>query len=426
MIFTVKSFYGITVGKFRDFLVRKLSKDNKDEYPYTFFKELEDSLNIIEDIKQIGHNFLGKIKEFTPVENLFLVIFDQETGKFKVSNSIGFEEEKINKVFFLSKDPLAKWLKVNKTHLYIPEKSGVLRFLAKKERELLENLNIELCFPLVSMNRLIGIIFIGPKTKKKKFTKQELAIISTLTPQAGIALENAILYKEKRERFKRMSRADKLATIGELAAGAAHEIRNPLTAIQSSLQYLSTKIHAEKENKLLTNALQETGRINEILSALLSFSRPSEIKKEENNIIEILEESLDLISIQSNKYKIKITRDYPNTPLLLNSDKAQLKQLFLNILLNSAQAMNSGGELKIEVHPKDNHKILITVTDTGEGIPEDKLDNIFDPFFTTKSGGTGLGLSICYGIIESHKGEIEVKSKVGQGTTISITLPLDF
>ncbi len=414
------------MGKFRDFLVRKLSKDNKDEYPYTFFKELEDSLNIIEDIKQIGHNFLGKIKEFMLVENLFLVIFDQETGKFKVSNSIGFEEEKINKVFFLSKDPLAKWLKVNKTHLYIPEKSGVLRFLAKKERELLENLNIELCFPLVSMNRLIGIIFIGPKTEKKKFTKQELAIISTLTPQAGIALENAILYKEQRERFKRMSRADKLATIGELAAGAAHEIRNPLTAIQSSLQYLSTKIHAEKENKLLTNALQETGRINEILSALLSFSRPSEIKKEENNIIEILEESLDLISIQSNKYKIKITRDYPNTPLLLNSDKAQLKQLFLNILLNSAQAMNLGGELKIEVHPKDNHKILITVTDTGEGIPEDKLDNIFDPFFTTKSGGTGLGLSICYGIIESHKGEITVKSKVGQGTTVLITLPLDF
>lgn len=414
------------MGKFRDFLVRKLSKDNKGEYPYYFFRELESSLNIIEDIKQIGHNFLGKIKEFTPVENLFLVIFDQETGKFKVSNSIGFEEEKINKVFFLSKDPLAKWLKVNKTHLYIPENSGVLRFLAKKEKELLENLNIDLCFPLVSMNRLIGIIFIGPKAEKKKFTKQELAIISTLTPQAGIALENAILYKEQRERFKRMSRADKLATIGELAAGAAHEIRNPLTAIQSSLQYLSTKIQGEKEKNLVTNALQETRRINEILSALLSFSRPSEIKKEENNIIEILEESLDLISIQSNKYKIKITRDYPNTPLLLNSDKAQLKQLFLNILLNSAQAMNLGGELKIEVHPKDNHKILITVTDTGEGIPEDKLDNIFDPFFTTKSGGTGLGLSICYGIIESHKGEIEVKSKVGQGTTISIILPQDF
>ncbi len=88
--------------------------------------------------------------------------------------------------------------------------------------------------------------------------------------------------------------------------------------------------------------------------------------------------------------------------------------------------MKEGGELKIEVHLKHNHNILITVTDTGKGIPEDKLDNIFDPFFTTKSGGTGLGLSICYGIIESHKGEIEVKSKVGQGTKISIILPQDF
>jgi len=414
------------MGKFRDFLIEKLSKDTQDNYPYFFFKELEDSLNIIEDIEQIGHNFLGKIKEFIPVEKLFLVIFDQESGKFKVSNSIGFEEEFIKKVFFLSTSPLAKWLKVNKVHFYIPEQPGVLRFLTKKEKEQLETLGIELCFPLVSMNRLIGIIFIGQKAEKKKFSKQELAIISTLTPQAGIALENAILYKEQRERFRRMSRADKLATIGELAAGAAHEIRNPLTAIQSSLQYLSTKIQTEKENKLLTNALEETGRINEILSALLSFSRPSEIKKERNNIIEIIEDSLDLISIQAKKSKIKITRNYPPTPILLNSDKAQIKQLFLNIMLNSAQAMTLGGELKIEVQPKNNHKILITVTDTGDGIPEDKLDNIFDPFFTTKSGGTGLGLSICYGIIESHKGEIEVKSKVGQGTTISILLPQDF
>jgi len=414
------------MGFFQDYLVSKLSKDKPDDYPYSFFREMEDSLNIIEDIEQIGHNFLGKIKEFIPVEKLFLVIFDQESGKFKVSNSIGFEENEINKVFFLSTGPLAKWLKVNKTHLYIPEHSGVLRFFSKKENEQLETLNIELCFPLVSMNRLIGIIFIGPKAEKKKFTKQELAIISTLTPQAGIALENAVLYKEQRERFRRMSRADKLATIGELAAGAAHEIRNPLTAIQSSLQYLSTKIQTEKEKKLLTNALKETGRINEILSALLSFSRPSEIKKEKNNIIEILEDCLDLISIQANKFKITTTHDYPATPILLNSDKAQLKQLFLNILLNSAQAMKKGGELKITVHPKDNEKILVTVTDTGEGIPEGKLDNIFDPFFTTKKGGTGLGLSICYGIIEAHQGEIEVKSKVDQGTTVLITLPLDF
>jgi len=95
------------MGKIQDFLVSTFSKDKKDNYPYYFFKELEDSLNIIEDIEQIGHNFLGKIKEFIPVEKLFLVIFDQESGKFRVSNSIGFEEDEIKSIFFLSTDPLA-------------------------------------------------------------------------------------------------------------------------------------------------------------------------------------------------------------------------------------------------------------------------------------------------------------------------------
>ena len=395
-------------------------------YPWFFFKELEDSLKIIEDIEQIGHNFLGKIKEFIPVERLLLVIFDQGQGKFKVSNYMGYDENVVKNVVFLGTDPLVKWLKVNKTHLYIPEQPGVFDFLTEEEKNRLETFHIELCFPLVSMNRLIGIIFLGPKTGNIKFTKQELTVISALTPQAGIALENAVLYKEQRERFRRMSRADKLATIGELAAGAAHEIRNPLTAIQSSLQYLSTKISSEKEKNLLENALKETSRINEILTALLSFSRPSEIKKEKNNIIDICEESLDLIAIQAKKGKIEISRTFPDTPVLLTCDRAQIKQLFLNIFLNSVQAMPEGGELKLEVTLLDKQKILVDVSDSGGGIAESDLDKIFDPFFTTKKGGTGLGLSICYGIVESHRGEIEVKSRDGQGTTVLIKLPLDF
>ncbi|MGD2246587.1 MAG: ATP-binding protein [Candidatus Aminicenantes bacterium] len=411
------------MNKFIQTLSNKLSGKPPKVYPWFFFKELEDSLNIIEDIQQIGNNFLGKIKEFIPVKKLILVIFDQDQGKFKVSNFIGYEENDVRKIVFLRNEPLVKWLKVNKTHFYIPEQPGVFRFLDEEEKKLLETLDIELCFPLVSMNRLMGIIFIGPKDERIKFTKQELTIISSLTPQAGIALENAVLYKEQRERFRRMSRADKLATIGELAAGAAHEIRNPLTAIQSSLQYLGSKMKAEKERKLLNNALKETDRINAILSALLSFSRPSEIKKENNNIIEIFEECLDLISIQAIKWKIDVLREYPKTPVFLSSDRAQLKQLFLNIFLNSVQAMKGGGELKIEISSLDNHKLLFTVTDTGEGIAEENLDKIFDPFFTTKKGGTGLGLSICYGIVESHQGEIEVKSQRNQGTIVLIKLP---
>jgi signal transduction histidine kinase len=395
-------------------------------HPWLFFKEMESSLNLIEDIDQISLNFLGRIKEIIPLKKLLLITYDQDLGKFKVSNSLGHDESELKKFLFNRGDRLMKWLKINQTYFYLKEQPGVLDYLSKKEKDTLTALSIEVCYPLISMNRLIGVIFLGAKENNENFSKQELSLILSLMPQTGIALENAILYKEQRERFRRMSRADKLATIGELAAGAAHEIRNPLTAIKSSLQYLKPRSRDEKENRLLDSALEETERIDEILSGLLSFSRPSEIKKEKGNLSETLEESLQLISFQLKKQKIKVTRDFPSSPLYLKGDKAQLKQVFLNLFLNSLQAMKDGGELKIEVSLSEGGGALVAITDTGEGIPEENLDKIFDPFFTTKKGGTGLGLSICYGIVQSHQGEIEVKSKVGQGTTALVKLPLSY
>ncbi|OGD17755.1 MAG: hypothetical protein A2W03_11815 [Candidatus Aminicenantes bacterium RBG_16_63_16] len=394
-----------------------------DAYPWHIFKELEDSLNLIEDFDQIALNFLGKIKESLAVDNLALLIYDQDIGKFRVSASMG-SLPGVKSISFSSADPLVKWLKVNKTHLSLRDQPGVLDYLTAREREILETLGAQLCYPIISMNRLIGILFVGAKTERKLFSKQELSFIALLTPQTGIALENALLYREQRERFRRMLRADKLATIGELAAGAAHEIRNPLTAIKSSLQYLEGKSQDETARKLLGTALEETGRIEEILSGLLSFSRPSEIKKERHDLLESLDESLDLIAYQARKQKVRIAKELPQSPLYINGDKSQLKQLFLNLFLNSLQAMPQGGELKLEAGPADGKDVLVTVTDTGEGIPEENLDRVFDPFFTTKKGGTGLGLSICYGIVRSHEGNIEVRSQPGRGTTVLTKLPL--
>lgn len=222
-----------------------------------------------------------------------------------------------------------------------------------------------------------------------------------------------------------MLRADKLATIGELAAGAAHEIRNPLTAVKSSLQYLQDKNPDETARKLLAAALEETGRIEEILSGMLSFSRPSEIKKERHDLLETLRECLELISFQARKNKVAIVQANPAAPIVLAADRSQLKQLFLNILLNAVRAMPAGGEIRVQASVPDGVKALVSVADTGEGILEENLDRIFDPFFTTKKGGTGLGLSICYGIVKSHEGEIEVKSRPGQGTTVIVKLPLE-
>jgi signal transduction histidine kinase len=386
-------------------------------------REFAESLNLIEDFDQIALNFLGTIKEAVAVDRLAFLIYDNDLAQFRVSASTGLDEAALRSLSFSPHDHLAKWLKINRTPLDIRSQPGVFEFLGDREKAIFRQFGFEVCYPLLSMNRLIGILCVAGKDAPEGFSKQELAFIESLTPQAGIALENALLYKEQRERFRRMLRADRLATIGELAAGAAHEIRNPLTSIKSSLQYLEERCRQETEKKLLGVALQETDRIDEILSALLSFSRPSELKKEQVDLVGTLEESLALLSFQARAGKVVVETKFPAGPVFLNGDKSQIKQLFLNIFLNAIQAMEGGGRFVCEVLPLANEKILVRVADSGEGIPEENMDRIYDPFFTTKKGGTGLGLSICYSIVKSHKGEIEVRSRLGQGTTVLVTLP---
>ena len=244
-------------------LKARLVKGKKAEaYPLRIFKEFEDSLSLIEDFDHIAGNFLGKIKEACPVQRLALLTYDADTGKFKPAAASGIDDREIGPISFSRASRLVKWLKVNETFLHIPRQAGVLEYLSRRETDILEGLGIEVCFPLMSMNRLIGILFVGHKQNQQTFSKQDFALISSFLPQTGIALENALLFKEQRERFRRMSRADRLATIGELAAGAAHEIRNPLTAIKSSLQYLEAKGADETSRKLLASAIQETRRID--------------------------------------------------------------------------------------------------------------------------------------------------------------------
>jgi signal transduction histidine kinase len=402
---------------------RLAGKRSESDFPLLVFREFENSLNLIEDYDHIAGNFLGRIKEVCHVPRLILLIHDADAGRFAPSASTGLTDDEERAIYLPRNSRLVKWLKVNETFLEIRKQSGVLEYLTSKETETLASFGIEICFPLLSMNRLIGILLVGAKDGGAPLSKDDVGFISSLLPQAGIALENALLFKEQRERLRRMSRADRLATIGELAAGAAHEIRNPLTAIKSTLQYLQSKHEDETSRKLLAAAIEETGRIDEIVSALLSFSRPTEIKRERHDLREILEESLDLITFQARKNKVLVRRQFPVAPLSIQGDKSQLKQLFLNIFLNAIQAMPGGGELAVEARLREDQKAVVSVADTGEGIPEENMDRIFDPFFTTKKSGTGLGLSIGYNIAKSHRGDIEVKSRPGQGTTILISLP---
>jgi len=398
-------------------------KKRRSNLPFLVYKEFADSLNLIEDFDHLAGNILGKIREVCAVRVLVLLVYDPDAGRFAAAAFSGLSEPTARKIFLPRDSKLVKWLKVNETELDLFRRGREHDFLSEAETKTFEDLGVTVCFPLISMNRLIGILLAGGKDNGGPLSENETSFISLLLPQAGIALENAILFKEQRERFRRMSRADRLATIGELAAGAAHEIRNPLTAVRSSLQYLESKDGDETTKKLIATALRETNRINEIVSALLSFSRPAEIVKELHDLRDTVAESLDLISFQAAGRTVAVAREFPD-PLPVLGDRSQLKQLFLNLFLNAVQAMPDGGSLRVEARRGNGPKAVVSVADTGEGIPEDRLDRIFDPFFTTKKNGTGLGLSICDHIVKTHDGDIEVKSKAGRGTTIFVRLPL--
>ncbi|MDD5474661.1 MAG: ATP-binding protein [Candidatus Methanoperedens sp.] len=227
--------------------------------------------------------------------------------------------------------------------------------------------------------------------------------------------------KEKDNLEKQLLQADKLATVGQLAAGVAHEINNPLGNISLYTQMLLKKTadDATKDKLMVIN--DEANRAANIVKGLLDFARQSELKLTPIDINKEIGKVLSILTPQLKDIKVK-TAFEPLPPIL--ADSGQIQQVIMNLLANSIQSIIENGEIIIKTSAKQDH-VEISISDNGCGIPKENLDKIFDPFFTTKEQGkgTGLGLSISYGIIKRHSGSIEVQSEAGKGTTFIIKLP---
>lgn len=222
---------------------------------------------------------------------------------------------------------------------------------------------------------------------------------------------------------------EKLASLGELVAGIAHEINNPLSGILifSSLVAKDKRLDPALQKDLETIS-NEAQRCAGIVKGLLEFARDYQPKKTTSDINQILIDSLRLVECQSVFQNVAILRQLDNNLPLIMADQNQLKQVFINIFINAGQAMQDlkRGELQIITRRSDegDDGVMVTIRDSGHGVPEEQLGKLFDPFFTTKgTGGTGLGLSVSYGIIQAHGGTISVESAQGAGTTFSIRLP---
>lgn len=229
-----------------------------------------------------------------------------------------------------------------------------------------------------------------------------------------------------RELEERVRRADRLASLGKLAAGIAHEVRNPLASIKGFAQYLKGKFPPKESGAEYADIIiEEVERLDKVVSALLNFAKPKPPQPEMHNINSIIEDSLSLIEDKARTDHISIIKNLGVNIPLTAVDKEQIKQVFLNIFLNAIQEMEEGGALEVASHSGEDSMVIVEIRDTGRGIPPENIQNIFSPFFTTKDSGFGLGLSIANSIIESHGGEIKVKSEIEKGTILTIQIPVD-
>jgi signal transduction histidine kinase len=396
-------------------------------------EEFLKSVNLVVGLEQLLEILSAKLKELSGAESVYLALYEPITNRYTGRKARGDDNTLLSHINFSPSDRLVSWLSVNQTPLDVARQGEVVKFLSGDEQELLRELKIALVVPFIAVNRLTGAAFFSQKTGAASYEAVEIENLVALSNHTALAIEHAMLYQFQEDRLKKIFHADKLATVGELAAGAAHEIRNPLTSIRSTVQFLKKDLTAERKT-LVDGIIEEVDRIDHIITDLLSLSKSTDLKISRVDLSEILRQTLMLLDSELRGHRIVVEEKTGLDDPTMDGDSAQLRQLFLNILLNSVQSMPDGGKISVSLSENsqsvgishDRSILRVAIKDTGTGIPDEDLPRIFDPFFTTKEEGTGLGLSISYGIVSKHGGEIHISSSTAEperGTTVSVLLP---
>lgn len=424
----------VTVG----LVSRRIGLRRKEDPDVFFLKNpgyrkalLQSSKDIVSlaDLQTLSEKIVRTLVQIFDAKSAALFLLDEAKSAYPLRVRMGPDGN--SKYLSLASDDLLIQTLSRGARILTDE--GLDQDVAQEDRALLlremEQLAAKVVLPLVLRERLVGLCVIGPKSGNGPYTQGDLDLLSILGNQASVALENARLYENLKQSQNIIRRADRLSSLGVLTAGLAHEIRNPLVAIRTFTQLLPERYQdREFREEFQVIALREVDRICGLVNDLLSFARPSTHNISSENINEVVENIARILETQAKERGVQIYRRLaPDLPKIW-IDKEQLKQVFMNIILNAIQSIEGGGVVEVtsRLFKKDGAGsfVQIGVCDSGAGIPEQDLENIFNPFFTTKKDGSGLGLSISHQIVQEHGGYILVESKPGEGTTFLVHLAI--
>ena len=294
-------------------------------------------------------------------------------------------------------------------------------------RSVMASMRAGICMPLLAGDRVVGFLGCWDERVPEAFASDEIAALLEVADRCALVIENSKLYQQMKER-------DRLATLGEMSAGLAHEIRNPLAAIKGAVQYLDPRKLPEEDREFLEIMIEEVNRLNGVVSQFLDYSRPLKASLAPGHVNEIVEKTFKLLAPEvppAVKLELELAEWLPR----VQCDPEQLKQVFINLALNAFQAMPRGGRLLVSTRlardelafwregARRADVVEVRFRDSGPGIPEEARESIFVPFYTTKEKGTGLGLAICQRIVKAHQGTIQVRSPADGGAEFLLSFP---
>ena len=393
-------------------------------------KNFSIALVSIPDLKSLSKMILETMVQMMHVQKASLFFLNEENLGFHLVESIDLEIRTNLPPSLVKEDPLLQDL-LKRSEILLRDEltrgNPSSEFSEIIDRMIL--LEAAISIPLTSQGKLVGLINLSSKPLPEVYSHEDIDLLSTLANQSAVALENRRLSEDLKKSKSHIERADRLASLGTLTAALAHEVRNPLVAIKTFTQLLPERFDDEEfRNHFLHIVSGEVDRISSLINELLEFARPSDPKVDTEDINTILDSILLLVSSGTKKKHLHVIKNFSSNLPPVPIDREQIKQVFLNILINAIEATEENGDIhvKTRAYIKSNGEpyIQIEFTDTGSGIPAEYLESIFNPFFTTKHKGSGLGLSISNQIVQEHKGYIDVMSQLNKGSSFYVNLPL--
>jgi signal transduction histidine kinase/DNA-binding response OmpR family regulator len=369
--------------------------------------EIASQLSSLESLGGVCSFIFDRIKTIMPVEFALWFEWNEKAEELVLNLLHGCGDSKSNVVVSLTKRDISDPKKVN----------GKIKKSLMQDSDLSPHLNTLVSFPIIAEKSIHGVLSVGNR-RKERLSDEQRRFVSIIVSQS------ASVYEKK----KSLLNATRLITMGNLVSEITHDLKKPLTNIRGTLQLLREKYSDAKNKEKYFNLVEEEiFRLDGLVKEIVNFSNPYKYETEKKNIASVLDRALKLVERDLKSRNISLEKEYEEGHTVL-VDKNQMMEVFLNIILNSIEAMPHGGELKVSTTAHQHEKtggelIQICVSDTGCGIPDENLNCIFDRYFTTKKEGTGLGLAVVERIVKAHGGSVSVESQPGKGTRFFVNLP---